>query len=126
MDIGLRNNFKKFDEIYLMENIIYNELLIRGYDVDVGIVKLREKRKEKNQKLILYVINIYKRYYIKCVSYLETRKKTIQEEKVLMNINDNFKKIIIVKDYIKNWYTEEGILVIEIQEFLLNQDSLDI
>ena len=48
MDIGLRNNFKKFDEIYLMENIIYNELLIRGYDVDVGIVKLREKRKEKN------------------------------------------------------------------------------
>ena len=73
-----------------------------------------------------FVCNLgYKRYYIKQVLCLDTREKTLQEEKALINIDDNFKKIIVVKDTMKHWYTEEGILVIGIWEFLLNKDSLD-
>ena len=128
-DIGLRNvriNFRQLEENHLMENIIYNELLIRGYNVDVGIVELREKNKRK-QLEVDFVCNLgNKRYYVQSALNLETREKTIQEERPLMNINDNFKKIIVVKDNIKHWYTEEGILIIGIQEFLLNQNSLDL
>ena len=128
-DIGLRNariNFRQLEEDHLMENIIYNELLVRGYNVDVGIVKIREKNKRKQLEVDFICNQSYKRYYIQCTLHLEEREKTIQEEKPLLNIGDEFKKIIIVKDNIKHWYTEEGILVIGIQEFLLNLDSLDL
>ena len=128
-DIGLRNvrlNFRQQEENHLMENIIYNELLIRGYNVDVGLVELRDGNQRK-QLEVDFVCNLgQKRYYIQSALNLESREKTIQEERPLMNINDNFKKIIVVKDNIKHWITEEGILVIGVQEFLLDKNSLDL
>ncbi len=129
-DIGLRNarlNFRQQEENHIMENIIYNELMIRGYNVDVGVVELRDENKDRKQVEVDFVCNLgNKKYYIQSALNLETREKTIQEERPLMNINDNFKKIIVVKDNIKHWYTEEGILIIGVQEFLLNQNSMDL
>ena len=129
-DIGLRNarlNYRQQEENHIMENIIYNELMLRGYNVDVGVVEIRDESKNRKQLEVDFVCNLgNKRYYVQSALNLETREKTIQEERPLMNINDNFKKIIVVKDCIKHWYTEEGILVIGVQEFLLNQNSLDL
>ena len=129
-DIGLRNarlNFRQQEENHIMENIIYNELVIRGYNVDVGVVEVRDKNKCRRQLGVDFVCNLgNKRYYIQSALNLETREKTLQEERPLMNINDNFKKIIVVKDNIKHWFTEEGILIVGIQEFLLNNNSLDL
>ena len=129
-DIGLRNarlNFRQQEENHIMENIIYNELMIRGYNVDVGVVEIRNENKDRKQLEVDFVCNLgNKKYYIQSALNLETREKTIQEERPLMNINDNFKKIIVVKDNIKHWYTEEGILIIGVQEFLLNQNSMDL
>ena len=128
-DVGLRNarlNFRQQEETHLMENIIYNELLVRGYNVDVGVVEIREENIRK-QLEVDFVCNLgNKRYYIQSALALQNREKTIQEQKPLMNIGDNFKKIIVVKDNIKAWITEEGISVIGLQEFLLNQNSLDL
>lgn len=128
-DIGLRNcrlNFRQQEETHIMENIIYNELLYRGYNVDVGVVEIREGD-NKNQVEVDFVCNQYnKRYYVQSALSLPTREKTLQEERPLMNIPDNFKKIIVVKDDKKSWITEEGILVIGLKEFLLNPNSLDL
>lgn len=128
-DIGLRNarlNFRQQEENHLMENIIYNELLLRGYNVDVGVVELREGNQRRKLE-VDFVCNLgNKRYYVQSTLNLDTREKTIQEERPLMNINDNFKKIIVVKDNMKHWITEEGILVVGIQEFLLDKNSLDL
>ena len=129
-DIGLRNarlNFRQQEENHIMENIIYNELIFRGYNVDVGVVEIRDENKNRKQLEVDFVCNLgNKRYYVQSALNLETREKTIQEERPLMSINDNFKKIIVVKDNINHWYTEEGILIIGIQEFLLNKNSLDL
>lgn len=129
-DIGLRNarlNFRQQEENHIMENIIYNELIIRGYNVDVGVVEIRDNKDSRKQLEIDFVCNLgNKRYYVQSTLNLDTREKTIQEERSLLNINDNFKKIIIVKNNIKHWYTEEGILIIGIREFLLNSNSLDL
>ena len=129
-DIGLRNarlNFRQQEENHIMENIIYNELIIRGYNVDVGVVEVRDENKNRKQLEVDFVCNLgNKRYYVQSALNLDTREKTIQEERPLMNINYNFKKIIVVKDNMKHWMTEEGILVIGIQEFLLNKNSLDL
>ena len=133
-DIGLRNarlNFRQQEENHLMENIIYNELLIRGYNVDVGVVEQNVKNEKGNmvrkQLEVDFVCNLgSKKYYIQSALNLDTREKTIQEERPLNNIDDSFKKIIVIKDDIKLWRTEKGILVIGVQEFLLNKDSLDL
>lgn len=128
-DIGLRNcrlNFRQQEEIYIMENIIYNELLYRGYNVDIGVVEIREGDNRKQIEIDFVCNQFYKRYYIQSALDLPTREKTIQEERPLMNISDNFKKIIVVKENKKMWMTEEGILVIGLKEFLLNQNSLDL
>ena len=128
-DIGLRNarlNFRQQEENHLMENIIYNELLIRGYNVDVGVVEVREEGKRK-QLEVDFVCNLAnKRYYIQSALNLDTKEKTIQESRSLNNIGDSFKKIIVVKDNIKLWRTDDGIVIMGIQEFLLNKDSLDL
>lgn len=128
-DVGLRNarlNFRQQEENHIMENIIYNELIVRGYNVDVGVVEIRDANKNRKQLEVDFVCNLgSKRYYVQSALNLETREKTLQEERPLININDNFKKIIVVKDTQKHWFTEEGIMVIGIQEFLLNQNSLD-
>ena len=128
-DIGLRNarlNFRQQEENHLMKNIIYNELLIRGYNVDVGVVEVREEGKRK-QLEVDFVCNLgNKRYYIQSSLNLDTKEKTIQESRSLNNIGDSFKKIIVVKDNIKLWRTDDGIVIMGIQEFLLNKDSLDL
>lgn len=129
-DIGLRNarlNFRQQEENHIMENIIYNELIVRGYNVDVGAVEVRDENKNRKQLEIDFVCNLgNKRYYVQSALNLDTREKTIQEERPLMNVNDNFKKIIVVKDNMKHWITEEGILVVGIQEFLLDKNSLNL
>ena len=128
-DIGLRNsrlNFRQQEENHIMENILFNELLFRGYNVDVGVLPIREGNDKKQVKIDFVCNQFNKRYYIQSSLSLDTREKTIQEERPLLNVPDNFKKIIVVKDSIKPWITEEGISVIGIKEFLLNKNSLDI
>ncbi len=127
-DIGLRNariNFRQQEENHLMENIIYNELVIRGYNVDVGVVEVREGQERKQYEVDFVCNQGSKRYYVQVALNLDTKEKTKQESSSLNNINDSFKKIIVVKDNIKLWRTEEGIVVMGIQEFLLNKNSLD-
>ena len=128
-DIGIRNaklKFRQQEENHLMENIIYNELLIRGYNVDVGVVEIREDGVRKQLEVDFVCNQGNKRYYIQSALNLDTSEKTMQESKSLNNIGDNFKKIIVVKDNIKLWRNEDGILIICIQEFLLNKNSLDL
>ena len=127
-DIGLRNarlNFRQQEENHIMENVIYNELIVRGYNVDVGVVEVRSKNEVKQLEIDFVCNQGTKRYYIQSALNLDTREKTIQEENSLLNVGDNFKKIIVVKDSAKPWYTEEGILVISIYDFLLEPNSLD-
>ena len=103
-----------------MENIIYNELLIRGYIVDVGVVEIRENDMRKQLEVDFVCNQGNKRYYIQSALNLDTAEKSIQETKSLNNIGDNFKKIVVVKDNIKTWTNDDGILIIGIQKFLLN------
>ena len=133
-DVGLRNaqlNFRQQEENHIMENIIFNELLVRGYNVDVGVVEVSEKN-ESGQSVrkrleVDFVCNKgSKRYYIQSAFAIPDREKMQQEQHSLMQIGDSFRKLIVVKDQIKRWYNEFGILVIGIQEFLLNPDSLDL
>ena len=133
-DIGLRNarlNFRQQDEDHLMENIIYNELIVRGYNVDVGVVEHFENdstgKTIRKQLEVDFVCNqASKRYYIQSAFAIPNKEKMEQEQKSLININDSFKKIIIVKEDINLWRNEEGILIISLEEFLLNQNSLDL
>ena len=127
-DVGLRNarlNFRQQEETHIMENVIYNELLIRGYNVDVGVVNVRQGDAKKQTEVDFVCNQFNRKYYIQSVLSLPTHEKTTQEERPLLNIPDNFKKIIIVKDNQKPWITENGILVINIFDFLLNQNSLE-
>lgn len=131
-DTGIRNailDFRQQEETHLMENIIYNELCIRGFSVDVGIVvtKGRNENNEwyRRQFEVDFVANLgYTRYYIQSSLSIPDKTKLIQESNSLRNIDDDFKKIIIVKDHINPWYTDEGILVIGLFDFLLSPDSL--
>ena len=132
-DVGLRNarlNFRQQEENHIMENIIYNELLVRGYNVDVGIVEHNVTESGKNIRKQLEVDFVCnqgsKRYYIQSAFAIPDEQKMEQEKNSLVRIGDSFKKIIVVKDNLKLWRTEEGILVIGIQEFLLNPNSLDL
>ena len=133
-DVGLRNvrlNFRQQEEDHLMENIIYNELLVRGYNVDVGVVEKFEKDSSdktiRKQLEVDFVCNQgSKRYYIQSAFAIPNKEKMEQEQKSLVNIDDSFKKIIIVKDDINLWRNEDGILIISLEEFLLNKDSLDL
>ena len=127
-DLGLRNarlNFRQQEETHLMENAIYNELLLRGYNVDVGVVEIRENG-ARIQTEVDFVCNAgNNRYYIQSALNLNTHEKTVQESRSLNHIKDNFKKIIVVKDHIKPWRTDDGIMVLGIFDFLLNKSSLD-
>lgn len=109
----------------------FNELLTRGYNVDVGIIERFEKdnteKTIRKQLEVDFVCNqASKRYYIQSAYAIPNKEKMEQEQKSLININDSFKKIIIVKDDINLWRNEEGILIIGLEEFLLNQNSLDL
>ena len=132
-DVGLRNvrlNFRQQEENHIMENIIYNELLIRGFNVDVGVVEhniIENGKKIKKQLEVDFICNQgNRRYYIQSAFAIPDEQKMNQEKNSLVRINDSFKKIIVVKDNIKLWRNEDGILIIGIQEFLLNPNSLDL
>lgn len=128
-DVGLRNarlNFRQQEESHILENIIYNELLCRGFNVDVGVVAIREGFDRKRVEVDFVCNRGNKRYYVQSALSLPTREKTIQEERPLLSIPDNFKKIIVVKDHGRPWFTEEGILVMNLFDFLLDENSLDL
>lgn len=126
-DLGLRNarlNFRQQEETHLMENAIYNELIFRDYNVDIGVVEIREDGKRIQTEVDFVCNQGNNRYYIQSSLNLDNHEKTIQESRPLNHIKDSFKKIIIVKDHIKPWRTEDGILVMGIIDFLLDADSL--
>ena len=132
-DIGLRNariNFRQIEETHTMENIIYNELVGRGYNVDVGIVTVSQADKSGNcvrkQLEVDFVCNKgSKRYYVQSAFAIPDSEKMKQESNSLLRIDDSFKKVIVVKDAPAPNYTEDGILVIGVYDFLLNENSLD-
>ncbi|MDY5853013.1 MAG: ATP-binding protein [Bacilli bacterium] len=131
-DIGLRNirlGFRQQEETHIMENIIYNELITRGYQVDVGVVEISEKNENNNfvrkQLEVDFVCNLgYERIYIQSALNIDDIVKKEQEEKSLIKIYDNFRKIIVVKENIRKWKDENGILIIGLKEFLTCPESI--
>lgn len=131
-DLGLRNsfiNFRQHEETHIMENVIYLELKRRGYNVDVGLIELKEKKENEytyKQLEVDFVANKgNNKIYIQSAFSMPNEEKIKQEERPLLKINDSFKKVIIVKDYIKRTRTEDGIIKMSIFDFLLDQDSLN-
>lgn len=131
-DLGLRNsfiNFRQYEETHIMENVIYLELRRRGYNVDVGIVEFRERKENEltyKQLEIDFIANKgNNKIYIQSAFSMPNEEKVNQEERPLLKVNDAFKKIIIVKDYIKRIRNENGIITMSIFDFLLDPDSLD-
>ena len=133
-DSGLRNarlNFRQMEETHAMENIIFNELKVRGYNVDVGVVVMNEVdkngKKIRKQLEVDFVCNKgSKRFYIQSAYALPDKEKMEQEQRSLVNTGDGFKKIIIAKDAVTPLYNEKGILVMSVYDFLLNPDSMEI
>lgn len=132
-DMGIRNamlNFRQNEESHTMENIIFNELKSRGYAVDVGVVTWNAKNSSganvRKQYEIDFVCNFgSKRYYIQSAFDVPNEQKKEQEQRSLLMIPDGFKKIIITKDALAPLYNEDGILSMNIFDFLLNKNSLD-
>ena len=132
-DVGLRNarlNFRQQEPTHLMENIVYNELLARGYLVDVGIVEVNRKNAEgksiRKQLEVDFVTNMgNQRYYIQVAYDLSTEEKQKQEFNSLRNIPDSFKKIILVNGSSKPWRNEDGYVIMGMKYFLLNENSLE-
>ncbi len=133
-DVGLRNarlNFRQMEENHIMENIIYNELRIRGYHVDVGLVeqfgKNSENKTTKKQLEVDFVVTRgSEKYYIQSAFAMTTSEKQMQEERPLNAIGDSFKKIIVVRDNIKIRRNDMGIVTIGIRNFLLDENSLNL
>lgn len=132
-DLGLRNariNFRQFEQTHSMENVIYNELRMRGYHVDVGVVPIAEKDAEgkatRKQLEVDFVCNLgSSRYYIQSAYSLPDEAKRSQEIRPFRKIDDSFKKIIITKDVVLPYYDEYGILTLNIYDFLLDPKSLE-
>ena len=132
-DMGLRNsrlNFRELEQPKLMENIVYNELVMRGYNVDVGVVEMYELNSKGKSVLkkteVDFVCNqADKRYYIQVAYTIDSEDKIKQEQKSLLHIDDAFKKIIITKDSIKPHYNNYGVYIIGLYDFLLNNDILN-
>ena len=131
-DIGLRNsfiNFRQYEETHIMENVIYLELKRREYNVDVGVVELKERKENEftyKQLEIDFIANKgNNKIYIQSAFSMPTAEMKEQEERSLLKINDSFKKIIIVKDYIKRIRDDNGIIVMSVFDFLLDPNSLD-
>ena len=130
-DVGLRNvqlNFRQYEENHIMENVIYNELLIRGFDVDVGVVEHAERNTEgkvvRKHLEVDFVYNLgSRRYYIQSAFAIPDREKLLQEQNSLVRIGDSLKKIIVVIDRVKLWHNEKGIVIMNIMDFLLNPDN---
>lgn len=134
-DIGLRNariNFRQLEETQAMENIVYNELIRRLYNVDVGVVPIGERdavsgSSKRKQLEIDFVCNKGSaRSYIQSALTVEGAEKLAQEKRPFSHVDDSFRKIIIVKDTPAPRYADEGILIMSVYDFLLNTDSLDL
>lgn len=131
-DLGLRNarlNFRQIEDTHSLENVIYNELQIRGLSVDVGIVTIYKKdtndKPVKKQLEVDFVCNKADvRYYIQSALSLPDKEKLLQEQRPLTHINDSFRKIIITKDNIITHYNEDGILIMNVFDFLLDSSIL--
>ncbi len=132
-DVGLRNarlNFRQTEENHIMENVIYNELRIRGYSVDVGIVEAHESvdgvHKRKQLEIDFIANKGNKKYYIQSAYEMPTEEKLRQEKRSLIKVNDSFKKIVVVKENIRPQIDENGIVTIGLINFLLDENSLDL
>ncbi len=132
-DLGLRNthiNFRQIEETHAMENIIFNELKMRGFSVDVGVVPFNRTNQAGNGVHVQYEIDFVcnkcsKRYHIQSSFSVDDKEKFAQEQRSLLLTKDGFKKIIITRDCLTPHYNNDGILIMSILQFLLNKDSLD-
>lgn len=132
-DMGLRNariHFRQTEVTHSMENVIYNELRMRGYSVDVGNLSIVEQEKDgrpvkKHLEVDFICRKGFKKYYIQSVYMPGTAEKMKQEIRPFLKINDSFKKIVITSDTPKPFYTEEGILVMNVYDFLMDENSLE-
>lgn len=127
-DTGLRNaklGFRQVEFTHLMENMIYNELKTRGYKVDVGVVETREKNQRKQLEVDFVANEGSQRFYIQSAYDIYSEDKLLQETKSLDNISDSFKKIIITEKSIVQHHNDKGYLFLSLEDFLLNQDSLN-
>ena len=131
-DLGLRNarlGFRQLEETHIMENVLYNDLIRRGMDVDVGVVEYNTKdsagKKIRKQLEVDFVVNKgAKRFYIQSALSIADPEKKEQEIASLKRIPDSFSKIVVVRDYLKPWQDENGIVYLGIEQFLLNEDIL--
>ena len=131
-DVGLRNarlGFRQLEETHLMENVLYNDLIRRGFDVDVGVVtqnlRTDDGKNVRKQLEIDFVVNRGdERYYIQSALSIDAPEKKEQEIASLLRIPDSFKKIVVVRDYIKPWTDENGIRYVGIEDFLLDENSI--
>lgn len=132
-DMGIRNsliNYRQIEKTHIMENIIYTELRRRGFNVDVGVVEKRDTGKDGKREYMQLEIDFIvnkgnERYYIQSAYSIEDNSKRVQETKSLLNVEDSFKKIVIVYDHFIKWKDEDGIIYISIYDFLLNERSLE-
>ena len=132
-DLGLRNariNFRQFEQTHSMENVIYNELRMRGYSVDVGVIPIAERNQEgkvvRKQLEVDFVCNLgSSRYYIQSAYSLPDEAKRTQEIRPFRKIDDSFKKIVITKDIVQPYYDDYGILTVNIYDFLLDPQILE-
>jgi len=132
-DIGIRNarlNFRQPERNHLMENVIYNELIYRGFSVDVGVVPVNVTENGKHLKKqyeVDFVASLFnKRYYVQSALNVDTSDKLDQEQRSLTNIPDGFKRVIVTENTYVPWQTEEGTLVIGLEDFLLKPNSLEL
>ena len=130
VDLGLRNArlaFRQQEYTHIMENVIYNELRLRGYSVDIGVVETVEKENgtfTRNKLEVDFVVNLgNRRYYIQSAYNIPSEEKMKQEQASLLAINDAFRKIIIVNQPILSGYNEQGILILSLQDFLLSPEK---
>ena len=133
MDLGLQNariNYRQMEVTHSMENVIYNEMRMRSFSVDVGSLNIVEKGKDgkyvKKQLEIDFICNKgSKKYYIQSAYLLETEEKTTQEISPFLKIHDSFKKIVITSNTPKPFYNEDGILFMNVFDFLLKPELPD-
>lgn len=128
-DIGLRNarlNFRQQEPTHIMENIIYNELLTRNFNIDVGIVEVNNKNIKTQLEVDFVATDGNKKFYIQSAYSIATEEKQIQEKKSLQKIDDSFKKIIIIKENIKSHYDENGFLIISLKTFLTDKNCFNL
>lgn len=132
-DTGLRNarlNFRQLEETHLMENVMYNELCLRGYSVDVGMVEINERQENgkyvRKQIEVDFVCNkADERVYVQSAFSIPTTEKRQQEERPLVNVGDGFRKVVVTKDNVLRHNDENGILIMSLQEFLMDEGALE-